>query len=624
MAELLGVVASAITVAEVAAKAGGAIPKLKKLWDEVQNVPETIQDLLRQIEILDPMIWEMENELNTYRTSIINPMLFDDTAMRRSTHYSRESLQNLSNIVDDMSIQIQHQKKVWRGLARAKVVLKKQVLADLEARLRKALTLLSLAQQSYMMSMMKLQPLIIVNHLKTQDQRPGQTLVAIELPTDDNWSSDEEEVSDADRNMPRGTSRQVTKQEWTHSSWVQRFGFATVTWQMSERKLLGGHRTSHSFRIQLPSWLLNTSWEFQLSRGLGGPSFGLRAWRTVPWDSPAFEAVENGDITALIRSIETGQSTIFDRTVTGRTLLHLAVSEWKYPTTTLDRNQISAWHEIFIPADAYDDESISSYFGYVAVALNNRSEETLELLLRHDINDAVFDIMEIHLFVSSLGTGTVVVPAGAYAFAFGNEKARKHMLRDGVVGDLAFMMGYRSWPIPKSEAASWRAVLEAVLGDEDFDQAWLHSSTSLSVMGCILDFDYDNDIHWTWENATPLVFLLQGYCVWHDLLRGKFKHDGLTSILNFWLQILQQNGVDLVNYGRQECQLIQQSQPQLGAYWADSITYGVPERLLDIHYGPDPQDWHLVWDLDVEQMAGEFWTSMQEPEFAMPGQWVDD
>ncbi|KAF7531687.1 hypothetical protein G7054_g8639 [Neopestalotiopsis clavispora] len=589
MAELLGVVASAITVAEVAAKAGGAIPKLKKLWDEVQNVPETIQDLLQQIEIIDPMIWEMENELNTYRTSIINPMLFDDTAMRRSTQYSRESLQKLSDIVDD----------------EAKVVLKKQVLADLEARLRKALTLLSLAQQSYMI--------------------PGQIIVAFELPTDDDWASDEEEVPEADRHMPKGTSRQVTKQEWTHSSWVRRFGLATVTGQVSERKLLGGHRTSHSFRIQLPSWLLKTSWEFQLSRGLGGPSVGLRAWRTVPWDSPAYEAVKNGDTTALIRSIETGQSTIFDRAPNGETLLHhavyhlefpcirllhtsglsfhepddsgyipltqFAISEWQYPTTTIVRNQISAWHEIFVPADANDNELYYSYIGYVAMALNNRSEETLELLLRNDIEDA---------------------------------EARKYMLGDGIVGDLAFMIGHRSWPISKSDAASWRTVLKAVLGDEDFDQAWLHSSNSLVLMDYVLDFDKDNQIHWTQENATPLVFLLQGYCVRHDSLRGKSKHDRLTSVLYFWLRLLQQSGVDLINYGRQECQLIQQSQPQLGAYWVNSFMYGVPERLLDIRYGPDPQDWHLTWDLDIEQMAGEFWTSMQEPEFAMPGRWVDD
>lgn len=258
------------------------------------------------------------------------------------------------------------------------------------------------------------------------------------------------------------------------------------------------------------------------------------------------------------------------------------------------------------------------------MALNNRSEETLELLLRHNIDDAVFQIMQIHLFVIPLGIESAAVPLGAYAFAFENEEARKHMLHDGIVGDLAFMMGYRSWPLPKSEAASWRAVLKEVLGDEDFDQAWLHSSNSLYVMEIVLNDVHDDFIHWTWENPTPLVLLLQGYCVQHGFLRGKSKHDGLVRALYFWLRLLQQNGVDLINYGQQECQLIQQSQPQLGAHWVNSIMYGVPERLLDIHYGPDPQDWHLIWDLDVEQMAGEFWTSLQEPEFAMPGRWVDD
>jgi hypothetical protein len=274
--------------------------------------------------------------------------------------------------------------------------------------------------------------------------------------------------------------------------------------------------------------------------------------------------------------------------------------------------------------DVFDDQLSYSYTGYVAMALNNRSEETLELLLRNNIDNEVFWEIETHLFASPLGMQHVAVPSGAYEFAFENEEARKYMLNDGVVGDLAFMMGYRRWPIPKSEAASWRAVLKEVLGDEDFDQAWLHSSSSSIGLREIASGDDDEVIQWTWENSTPLVFLLQGYCVEHDFLRGKFKHDALTSVLYFWLRLLQQNGVDLINYGQQECQLIQQSQPQLGAHWVNSITYGVPERLLDIHYGPNPQDWHLVWDLDVEQMAGEFWTSLQEPEFAMPGRWVDD
>lgn len=151
MAELLGVVASSIAVAEVAAKAGSAIPKLKALWDEVQNVPETIHHLLKQIEILDPMVWEMENELNAHRTTIINPILFNDDVMRRSTQYCRESLQSLTDIVDDMGVQVQNLQKFKRGMAKVKVVLKKKTLMDLEMRLRNALTLLNFAQQSYMM-----------------------------------------------------------------------------------------------------------------------------------------------------------------------------------------------------------------------------------------------------------------------------------------------------------------------------------------------------------------------------------------------------------------------------------------------------------------------------------------
>lgn len=244
MAELLGVVASSIAVAEVAAKAGSAIPKLKALWDEVQNVPETIHHLLKQIEILDPMVWEMENELNAHRTTIINPILFNDDVMRRSTQYCRESLQSLTDIVDDMGVQVQNLQKFKRGMAKVKVVLKKKTLMDLEMRLRNALTLLNFAQQSYMMSMMKLQPHIIVGKLTAVQQ--CQSLEEISLGVEDRHLAEKPD-SDVVASLAQETPLKLTDRQRSERLVDERtFGNGTVFWRVSERNFLGYQATSES------------------------------------------------------------------------------------------------------------------------------------------------------------------------------------------------------------------------------------------------------------------------------------------------------------------------------------------------------------------------------------------
>ncbi|RYP43924.1 hypothetical protein DL768_009555 [Monosporascus sp. mg162] len=149
MAEVVGVVASSVTLADVAIKIGGAVFKLKGLWDEIQDVPQTIAYLMKQIEIADSIVWEIENEVKEHAR--FNPMIFDDTAMRNSTELCRHAVQNLMNLADDLRIQIDAQRKIKRGIAKVKVRLKKEALAEHEKRLQDAFRILTAAQQSYMM-----------------------------------------------------------------------------------------------------------------------------------------------------------------------------------------------------------------------------------------------------------------------------------------------------------------------------------------------------------------------------------------------------------------------------------------------------------------------------------------
>ncbi|KAK2057422.1 hypothetical protein LY76DRAFT_489795, partial [Colletotrichum caudatum] len=60
MAEVFGVVVSALSVAGMVSKFSTSILKLHSLWDDVQDAPEDIRQRIRQLAIVKPMLEEME------------------------------------------------------------------------------------------------------------------------------------------------------------------------------------------------------------------------------------------------------------------------------------------------------------------------------------------------------------------------------------------------------------------------------------------------------------------------------------------------------------------------------------------------------------------------------------
>jgi DNA repair ATPase RecN len=146
MAEILGLASSIITIVEVAGKLGTNTIRLKRLWDEVQDVPASIQRCIEQLEILAPAIEEMDHEFEKTRN-----MIRHDSAAKRSLEYSRKAVETLDTLVRDMETQISAGKDCRRLVAQLKVRIKRDVIEDHQHRLTSALQLLSLSQQTYLM-----------------------------------------------------------------------------------------------------------------------------------------------------------------------------------------------------------------------------------------------------------------------------------------------------------------------------------------------------------------------------------------------------------------------------------------------------------------------------------------
>lgn len=150
MAEALGIAASSIAIAQISSQVGGAILKLRGLLNEVKDVPDDIDFLMKLLECLEPMVWQTERCFYDTETAL-PPTVWDDQAAKHSTRLCGVVLKELTTMVHELSLQINHPKKVNRKIAAVKVVLKKDVIEKLEKRLEAVIDILKVAQGNYTM-----------------------------------------------------------------------------------------------------------------------------------------------------------------------------------------------------------------------------------------------------------------------------------------------------------------------------------------------------------------------------------------------------------------------------------------------------------------------------------------
>ena len=145
MAEILGLVSGVITVAQLAGQVGASVLRLKSLWGEVKDVPESINALMMQLELLDLVLSEMDDEFPR-----VQSILSTDRLAILSLKHSRQAKKNLDHLVNDLQLQISSAKRLKRGIAKVKVTLKKDLIRTYQDRLTNTLQLLSLSQQTHL------------------------------------------------------------------------------------------------------------------------------------------------------------------------------------------------------------------------------------------------------------------------------------------------------------------------------------------------------------------------------------------------------------------------------------------------------------------------------------------
>ena len=146
MAEVVGLVASSISIGTFAAQITSSIVKLKSCWDELQDIPEDVQDLIEDLEVLYHLLADIEEDL---QRNPVSSLLLDNTSTSRCLFQCKRGADRLKELTDDLSANIDSRNKPRKKWASTKVMLKKEKLEKYKKKLERAVNLLSLAYQSY-------------------------------------------------------------------------------------------------------------------------------------------------------------------------------------------------------------------------------------------------------------------------------------------------------------------------------------------------------------------------------------------------------------------------------------------------------------------------------------------
>ncbi len=96
MAEVLGIAASGIAVAQGAQVLCQAVLTISRLWGEVRDVPDTIQNLVEDLELAGQIIGAIEVELLESSPESLS------TLQRLVVKCCRQALKDLTDLVDDL------------------------------------------------------------------------------------------------------------------------------------------------------------------------------------------------------------------------------------------------------------------------------------------------------------------------------------------------------------------------------------------------------------------------------------------------------------------------------------------------------------------------------------------
>ncbi|KAH6970839.1 hypothetical protein BKA56DRAFT_735659 [Ilyonectria sp. MPI-CAGE-AT-0026] len=659
MAEVLGIVSSVITVIETAGKLGSSAIKLKQLWDEVQDVPDSIKRQMQHLDMLTPVLEDMEYEFQQTRNMVRN-----DRTARRSLENCRKVIADLEELVEDMQSQVTGAKKGRRTTAKFKVTLKKAVVQEYHERLGSALQLLAMSQQTYLFALTRAQPSMIVSEFQAiqaqsrEANAPPVQVVEDEAEVEGAHSPIQEGESCAGQQVrsrasqTRFPSRKTRRLPHQNPGFLPRLAYDVAEACDGD----SGSVTSQVYqaRLQLPWWLAQKAWDFQAYRAYDGWKIQLTPWCTRPFGSIVFDYAIAGDTDGLLAALAKKEGSLYDCTPNGFTLLDYALCT---PQIDLCKWLINKGLK-FEQREEYSIAFVEYTSGDVTISLTDVLDFNRFLAENGGFED---EVQTLFFGEGENAPWWLYLPKTIW-------KVRGLL---SIVRETSLPNFDQIAPISGFKIFDWEYIdpglLLDILTSQDLVspaqfRAQQPSVRMLRSLGCQY---FSRAIHMTMAGAGPewcdnmralTRWLLTGAsggetvqmvaggmstynsCMWGMcgwIWHGQIYNMHITgrcvrTAVRMWLEDLMEAGVDLEAYGELEDDFLAVDAMEIDLEFPDGSLYpaSMGPYIVWAEYGPHPDDWIFEYDPCVEEYAGEFWWVLANEERLMPGPmpggWEDD
>ncbi|OIW29111.1 hypothetical protein CONLIGDRAFT_645249 [Coniochaeta ligniaria NRRL 30616] len=663
MAEILGVAASCIAVIEVATKIGSQVLAIQRLWQEINDVPDTIRSLVDELRLIDPILRELEAD---FGPSHPNAIAWNNDLGQLIVTYCRNALDDLTASAEELSLEINSKKWLKRRTAKMKVVLKANFWAKHEKRLQKVVEMLGQAQHYYLHALIKRQPDILVSRLKLSGMvaQSCQNSVSPKIQGTNNQDSKGSLGS-----HPLGNLQgPMSGTQWLRPSYFVRLALTSASSShrnMSSKAIQSETETSdsqHYVQIRLPNWLTRKAWDIIATNSYSGFKFHLRAYSIVPWDAPVFWYARNGDINGMLDLFDKRLASPFDRDEYGDTLIDAALEfsriaavskmlDWGLELAHIfdpmsqsvalgmllgkrkddGHERVEALHQLALSKDAYGeyaDRWSEVPWGRQEQAPMGRSAfwarhnlssnpEAMRLILPH-VRPAHYSLpaKDRLSFFYFAGYG---LDADALQFTLrADGKLWSEDVRE-LDQDGFPLMKLMAWCYTNPPTFAWAAE-----GLEKWRKLSRDIIRTTTLLHCQTEETYFGFDECRLPAGTPLLSVINDQHL-HKYFTDTFsKWRRITErALVHWIEDLEACGIELVAYGETEKRLLLGRKRM--CYRVDNHSCcGRTWTLENFIYGTKPRDWQFSWDLGVEVLHGEFWDMVENPPLKIIGAWVDD
>jgi hypothetical protein len=327
MAEILGVIASGMSVVSLGIQVAESIQKLRGFYALIREAPTEILLLLDELETLSLILEDIDQS--------IQGNVFLDPRIKAAVMKSYRLCSNIGEALRSLVKELED--GIGKGKKRSgfKMALKKDKIEEIKKRLESSKATMLLAHQCYNNAIQRQNweghERDMVEIKATMGRIYGmQMIVSDDCDKVDEVDGRREKIVNKRPDCQHGKAAASEVVPFTAS---RRFKYGSVTRQKGMKTLLGivdlvifggGRTTTTTISLNLPAWIYARRYQFCLTKSFQGWDQTFRSYRVVSFDASVFNYCMTGNVAELQQLFESGQSSPFEVDPEGRTPLHVS------------------------------------------------------------------------------------------------------------------------------------------------------------------------------------------------------------------------------------------------------------------------------------------------------------